>query len=108
MSSIGAMAENVSLASSSRDAVATEINHILPELTCIVKGVVLRGAGAAGVPPECNPEDDRQDDSDEEERSETDQLPLPAGGGAVGGWSRRLRREFRVLYVAICILGHHF
>ena len=102
------MAENVSLASSSRDAVATEINHILTELTCIVKGVVLRGAGAPGVSPECNPEDDRQDDGDEEERSETDQLPLPAGDVNVGGSRRRLGRDFRVLDVAICILGHHF
>jgi len=88
--------------------VATEINHILPELTCIFEDVVLRDAGAAVVPPECNPEDDRQDDGDEKERSETDQLPLPAGGGDVGGWRRRLGIEFRVLDVAICILGHYF
>ena len=86
--------------------VATD--HILPELTCIVEGVVLRGTGAAGVPPKCNSKDDRQDNANEEERSETDQLPLPAGDVNVGGSRRRLGRDFRVLDVAICILGHHF
>lgn len=53
----------------------------------------MRGAGAPGVSPECNPEDDRQDDGDEEERSETDQLPLPAGGGGGDDIIRHIIRD---------------